>query len=534
MLFSSCTFVPFVSIQRLGFDSLRSARGEFYRRVKLLYDMDTENSPLPLAQAALLLMAWVPPSNLSLIPYKMWLGRAVQHTKSLNADRVAKDNSNAATKHQKALRRLWWCCVALDRVSPLCTRFNPYLRHDSFNLESSCALISEDLKDEVFRSSVYDPASKQHLLSLFEVYMEFMIILTDVLCFIFPCEESLGSKQLDNAKIDECSSAMNSWLARAMAVIPPSTIPTTDGKKQNLHKSVFVHVNLMYIYYHHSSIALCHTRLLRLIKSNSSKDIETCELGLIRNELQEAAEAMTQLFADLNTHRLVCWLPISALCCLVFPLAFYVVTARLRAANTSLGIDDSNHKNLSVIMETIKSLFPQYDGADLIKETVKYAADLAHAGQALSNDSAPPTSWTQILIGDPRLYLKMVMSIDLSINKGRLAEEDDFPPGLFGNMCLDPWATQQAADSDIVLYTDSSGLESALAQCGETLSDKKKEGTNRIDIRTEPTWGGSDSLDSTIAEFPWVYGSMHATDQLSETIEWDEMPLSDVELDPTE
>ncbi|KAH7036032.1 uncharacterized protein B0I36DRAFT_238761 [Microdochium trichocladiopsis] len=561
MLFSSCTFVPFASIQRLGFSSLRSARGEFYRRVKLLHDMETENSPLPLAQAALLLMAWVPPSNLTLIPYKMWLGRAVQYSKSLNADRVANDNSSATTKNQKALRRLWWCCVVMDRISPLCCRFYPYIHHELSDFESSAALVSEDLRDEVFRSSVYNPASKQRLLSVFEVYLKFIVILTDVLSVSFPFAESLdpssSSERPRSAKVDECISAMKSWLACAMTVIPPSTIATANpSKKENLHKSVSVHVNLIYIYYYHSSIALSHTRLLRLVKSNMSKNVEASELGLIRDDLQGAAESMTQLFADLDGRRLVRWLPISALCCMVFPLAFCVVTARLRAANTSLAMDDagptsSNDRDLSVLMGTIKSFLPQYDGVDLIKETVKHAAELAHAaGQALSKHSAatPPTSWTQILVGDPELYLKMVMSIDLSINKGRLVEEDDFPAGLFSKMRLDaasnhPW---QTLGSDIPPDFAVSGMvpninsswelwASAVAQREEaplSTSRIEKAGTSRIGVgRTKPAWEGSLPFASTDADSLWGCGSMSATDQLSGTLEpWTEMPLWDLEL----
>ncbi|KAK2051619.1 hypothetical protein LY76DRAFT_382809 [Colletotrichum caudatum] len=109
-----------------------------------------------------------------LSPYKMWLGRAAQHTKSLRANRLANDTSSVATKHQKPLRRLWLCCVAFDWVPPLCTRIKPYTHHISFDFEGSCALTSEDLKDEVFRSCVKNPVSKQRLLSLFEVYIEFV------------------------------------------------------------------------------------------------------------------------------------------------------------------------------------------------------------------------------------------------------------------------------------------------------------------------------------------------------------------------
>jgi len=47
------------------------------------------------------------------------------------------------------------------------------------------------------------------------------------------------------------------------------------------------------------------------VKSNIAKDLEACELSLIQKDLQEAAQSMIQIFEDLNTHRLVRWLPIS-------------------------------------------------------------------------------------------------------------------------------------------------------------------------------------------------------------------------------
>jgi hypothetical protein len=243
---------------------------------------------------------------------------------------------------------------------------------------------------------------------------------------------------------------------------------------------------------------------------------------------------------------------------MVVPLAFCVVTARLSAANTSLTVDDSdsvcsNQRDLSVLMETIKSFFPQYDGVDLIKETVKHAADLAHtASQNLPDDSAmPPTSWTQILIDNPELYLKMVMSIDLSINKGRLAEEEDFPTGLFSTMRIDEtpdhtWVSRQALESAI--SSDLTGPEmgsctasswetepSTFSQCGNTPLSANKikgSGTNQVDMQmAEPAWEGSVSLDSIIAESLWGNESVYATDQFSETIEtWAEMPHTDLHL----
>ncbi|GJC80640.1 cutinase transcription factor 1 beta [Colletotrichum liriopes] len=258
MLFSSCTFVPFDTIKKLGFSTFRTARAAFYRRVKLLYDMDTESSLLPLAQSALLLTAWVPPSNLNLSPYKTWLCRAIQHAKALNADRlatVAELPGAAATKDHRALRRLWWCCVSLDRVSPLCTRFNPNITCRSCDFGVNTSLLVSDLEGEIFRSNVYNPASKKRLVGLFEVYLALTITLSDLLTLVFPFEDSLRPRQWPNqeedAKIRQCETAMEEWLVRASTQFPPvkEAPQAASDKRQDQHRSLALHINLMYMYY---------------------------------------------------------------------------------------------------------------------------------------------------------------------------------------------------------------------------------------------------------------------------------------------
>lgn len=244
---------------------------------------------------------------------------------------------------------------------------------------------------------------------------------------------------------------------------------------------------------------------------------------------------------------------------MVFPLAFTVVTARLRAAaDPNLAVDESdsvksNQKDLSILMETMRSFLPQYDGVDLIKETVKHAADLAHtAGGALSKDSATPTTtWAQILVGNPRLYLRMIMSIDLSINKGRLAEEEDFPEGLFNKMRTDttpkhsclgrpargfddiPESMEPDMIPDMTSFWDVEPLIDVQCTDAPLLAGKlRKAGMNRLDVQsTKTAWEGSSSLRSTGAESLWGYGNAYMTDQLADTIEtWAGIPLSDLEL----
>lgn len=125
------------------------------------------------------------------------------------------------------------------------------------------------------------------------------------------------------------------------------------------------------------------------------------------------------------------------------PLALSVVSARLAAVNGELSFESpiaaaSSKRHLEVLMGAMKSFLPQYDGVELVKETVKRAADLAQADTQSQPANTGPviTDWTHHLAKNPSLYMKMTMAIDMSISKGRIAEDNDFPAWLFSRMTL--------------------------------------------------------------------------------------------------
>ncbi|KAL8377934.1 hypothetical protein RB595_008562 [Gaeumannomyces hyphopodioides] len=460
MLFSSCTFVPLQTIRKLGFSSLRVARGEFYRRVKLLYDMDIETTPLPLAQSALLLMAWVPPSNLPLGPYKTWLGRAIQHARSLGADRSQNTSGVTAPaasrdgKQQKALHRLWWCCVALDRVSPLCTRFAPHITRANFDFDASVRLCVSDFEDEIYRSSVYNSASKRRLAHLFEIYLDLMLILTDVLALVMPIDKALSQDTSVSMKsrIEACEAALERWFARGSAQLPPPTKATAaSDKRQGLNRSIALHTSLMYIYFYHAKIMLHHHKLLILIVPASKGGTtewapRAAEFEKSRGEVQHAAASMTDLCGELTRRRLARWLPVSALACIFMPLALEAMSARLSVADSppasgpSTSATSKQQARMTSLMEAMKAFLPQYDGVELIKDTVKLVADMAQTesqAHAQSPDvGRSATNWAEIMSKNPALYVKMTMTVDLTISKGRLAGDADLPAWLLGQMPL--------------------------------------------------------------------------------------------------
>lgn len=188
-----------------------------------------------------------------LVPCQTWLSRAVQHARYLDADGLAA-RPHASTKGQGSLRRLWWCCVIADRIMSLCARCRPLISHSTFNFGCRTALQASDLEDEVYRSSVYNPASKKSLNCLLEVSTNFMVMLTDVLEVAFPLRNhSVSNQNLDVeefARISECESAMNQWFSHASVMFPPFEQPnSTMEKRPTLHKSVNLHIGILYIYY---------------------------------------------------------------------------------------------------------------------------------------------------------------------------------------------------------------------------------------------------------------------------------------------
>ncbi|KAG4258126.1 hypothetical protein FPRO03_03081 [Fusarium proliferatum] len=459
MLFASCNFVSLHIIKQLGYSSLRTARAEFYRRTKLLYDLGSETSSLPLAQAALLMMGWVPPSNTTLNPYKTWLSLAIQHARSINADRYTEmpELIEMATtqqqKYQNSLHRLWWCCVIMDRISPLCTRFSLNITHDRFDFRNTTPLGAEHLQDDIYRSSVFNPATKRRQISIFSKYLELMILLTDVLTLTYPFEDSVKSKSRfaegKDLAFEKCEAALKAWYVRVSAQFPPFENARQDscGRDNDQEKSIVLQTNLMYIYYHTASIALCHSKILRqsLTSESNSEDIarpgRSLKLQQSSFEVQDAAQKITACYEELTRRRLARWLPVSALACLATPLTLHTITARLSLLSNQLSCNESmeagsasasNQDRLKALVETMNVFFPQYYGVEWVRQTVRHVANLAQIdSQCLFKASGNSlTDWGQILRSQPHMYLRMIWTVDVCISKGRHPEEFDFPAWL--------------------------------------------------------------------------------------------------------
>jgi transcription factor-like protein len=264
MLFASCNFVSRRALEALGHASARAARAALHRRCKLLYDMDTESSPVAIAQAALLLTHWSPPtSSAPRKPNSAWLAIAIQHAKTAEAHHHAAmptrqpGQTAAQARRQNLLKRLWWCCIIRDRVMGLGLRRSLQITRAHFNFDAAGILGFADLAAEAGRSRVYDPDTKRCLAEILEQLVELCVVLTDVLILVFPLDDSPGwgrdMRPGERETLRECKVALRRWYKGATRRFPASggsAVARPGGRGSEFHHdSVILYTNLIYMYY---------------------------------------------------------------------------------------------------------------------------------------------------------------------------------------------------------------------------------------------------------------------------------------------
>ncbi|KAM0276846.1 hypothetical protein ACHAQH_006322 [Verticillium albo-atrum] len=459
MLFTAANFVSRQSIKALGYPTIRAARASFYRRAKLLYDLDTESSPLSIAQAALLLTHWSAPASHSLRkPNTQWLTIAIQHAKTAEAHHY-----DVAPAHiQNTLKRLWWCCITRDRIMGLGVRRPLQITRAHFDFDTNGILGYADLADEIERSRVYNPGTKRCLAEILEQLVELCVVLTDVLILVFPLDDSPGwgreLKAEEQDKVREYKLALRRWYKSATLRFPMfgggsvARMNAGSGGKEFQHDSVILYTNLMYMYYHSSRVVLSHHEVLHLTitaAAPSFSSIPSRDLAVIgenRHELQDAASGVTECLKELIHLRLARWLPISAVACTALPLVLHILDVKLSSSaqwsSGSSTIDPNTQSalkqhRLNILIEAMKTYQPQYDGVDLVSETIRHIVNLAQLdppadGANNQAGGAAISDWTDILASQPSSYLRLALTMDLALSKGRLPEDGDFPVSLRG------------------------------------------------------------------------------------------------------
>lgn len=125
------------------------------------------------------------------------------------------------------------------------------ITYDRFEIRNCLAICQVDLEDEVYRSEVYDSATKRRLIALFSRFSELLVILTDVLPLIFPFEESVMSKrcsgEADRLTVAKYDTALRAWYERTTSQFQPRDDRCDIA--EDSQKSIILQMNMVLIYY---------------------------------------------------------------------------------------------------------------------------------------------------------------------------------------------------------------------------------------------------------------------------------------------
>ncbi|KAJ4176778.1 hypothetical protein NW759_017500, partial [Fusarium solani] len=452
MLFAASTFVSWSTVRALGYPDTRSLRTTLLRRTKLLYDLECESSPLVLAQASILLsMASLSPTGK---PNTVWLSLAIENAKRAEAHLYTTVTSDSLSKQRNVQKRLWWCCIMRDRSMGLLLRRPINITREQFDCEED-PLKAEDLRDELQRSKVYRPSTKWKLAKILSQSVQLYTKLTDVLMLLYPPSGKKWSTQQENSilPLQACKSGLREWNTRAslsLSVLQSVSDLRTSSETDKEQESITLYKNFMYMYYHTARIGLCHHEAL-LSEDNElafppPKDLAT--ISETQRELQRAISDITECHEELFRLDLAQWLPSSAMGFIALPLILSILDTKLSPPLMG-GIQQSTtvtQSQLNLLIEFLKAYWTRYDGVYWISEVVRQTIGLAQLNGLGVQRKNLNINWTDVFAFHPRSYLRLVLGLDLSLNKGRLAQDADFPAKLRGLFSLSVNPLQQLVE----------------------------------------------------------------------------------------
>lgn len=241
-------FVSRTILNHLGFSTKRSARAAFYRRSKLLFDLETETSSINKSRAALLLASWSFSSyDVPRTPSTPWLSIAVHHAKDAEAHRFMEFDMKS--EEHATRKRLWWGCIIRDRLLSLGMRRGIHIMPADFDFSLNSTLGPHDLRGELGRSMVYDPEVKECLSEVLGLLAELCIVLTDILDLAFPIEDSLNQchhRPESLLRLDKSRAGLRKWYHDATSLFPSLFAPSEENKQND---SVVLYVTLLRMYY---------------------------------------------------------------------------------------------------------------------------------------------------------------------------------------------------------------------------------------------------------------------------------------------
>ncbi|KAK2687300.1 hypothetical protein QWA68_013563 [Fusarium oxysporum] len=427
MLFVSSPYVSLESLVCLGFHTVKEAQDEFYSRATTLFDLQSTLGDQDRAQGAIMLTY----RTISFMDKKplYWLSIATHYAKSADAHRY---HEKQDTREGALLKRLWWCCVLRDRILALALRQSPLLSPTAYN----CPELSvADFAHEIGTSRVYDGIVKRLIVQIAIALGDLGTLLSEI-----PPAPSLAKvRELCRDEIEDLTMRLDKWYDETYAMFRLPTLIT------GAHESLILFSNVLCTYYHAAKASLYnHTLLSRDFLEGEQLDDPPNARIVAHKSLGCCLRSITENMIELKDSGLVQYLPVTFISFAATPFIWYLLQSHIQ--NT----DGDTQRDLDAHLDVMNQFNRLYDNAT---STIKYIQGIVehlkisvplptytasshvadeHAVRpaTLIEESWSSDTWADMLLKDPRMYLRIAFAVEFSLARGRCPAEEDFPQWL--------------------------------------------------------------------------------------------------------
>ncbi|PPJ58621.1 hypothetical protein CBER1_03495 [Cercospora berteroae] len=452
MIYAASGYANANLLSALGFDNRRKARNASYRKAKLVFDFEADRDPMSNAQSCLLLTYET--STMQLRINSSWLAHAIRFARMARAESYYRyqtsDNQRA-----KLLKRLWWGIVFRDRILSLGLRrklqveIDPTWEDAHGRLKEEYALSAADFDSELGVSPVHSLETQLRLAQLVNLTCHVMPGLSGALGILYHHENlddrlEAASRSLVSSinNLHRAVAELQRWQESALQIFP-SPISLDDS---DVDEAISIYANMIFVYQASAVFAL-QTQLIfiheLLPASRSLIDEDTIEESV--EALEDANADIMRRIKELIQTRLLDSLPVSIVPLVGPPLLLQAINL---AAVRGTHLEATESRKLDIFTRTLESCRERFRGSDfvfdLLMNMIGYAQDDEKFMSAMSNwrrsskDVDYSTSshtrikldWSNLVCQRPKLFLRLMVHMDLAFCTGHPPDESDLPEGL--------------------------------------------------------------------------------------------------------
>ncbi|KAL2408149.1 hypothetical protein ABEF95_008294 [Exophiala dermatitidis] len=397
MLFAACSFVPFSTIQRLGFSNYYAARATFYQRAKSLFHVDSGRDALSSAQGALLLTYYVSASDAKV--NSLWLSNAIYFARTLNAMHRHHEQKMGGIQQWSPLERLWRCCLLRDRVLALGLHRPMQIGVEEGHI-SSLQEIDANAGNEGSKSR--DSATRRAPPKTSAAFSELVNLLGPALGVLGldPSRPASGEQTATTDTVRVYSEQLDQWYERAQASCPIGA--STD-------KTVVLQNNILYICYHAATLALWNHAIYVSV-------VNACpihaDLSEGRKKVEAAIHGIDACLQQIAEHDMLPFMPITLSAYIVKPLVWHILNVKL----DEHGQQTDSRKALTVLSCCAQCAQGASPGREVRRPGNELPSSNSHTADVITSS--------------PQFFLRTMITVQLALARGEYPENDELPSQL--------------------------------------------------------------------------------------------------------